>query len=224
MNAKFRLLMVLSLSVLASACGKDDGAGVSPAPAPEASLSPQSAPGPASDSDPEKVPVITAFDINNIPVTNKELGEYPFFSPPKGYRYVTDSLGTLDENISIRDPDRTLYSMGTDRIHLVEGRTFKAVLQNEKQKSTSERDFSLIQRHYEDAITAAGGVKVFDEKMRTGKSYGPQAPNNVPKAKPSTSRNVGLVYVIHKQDMEAWFAIDCGGEKCSFTATRKRKM
>ena len=232
MNAKLRLLMVLSLAALASACGKDDGAGTSPAPAPEASLSPQSAPEPvsestpesASESDLEKVPVITAFDINNIPVANKELGEYPFFFPPKGYRYVTDAQSTLDENASIRDPDRTLYSMGSDRIHLVEGKTFRARLYNEKQNKTPERDFPLIQRHYENAITAAGGVKVFDENKALGKTYGLQAPNKEQQAKPRTSRRVGLVYVIRMQDMEAWFEISCGGEKCSFTATEKKKI
>jgi len=222
MNAKLRLLTVLSLVALASACGKDSDTDTSAAPAPEVSPSPQAAS--ESESASEAVPAIITFDINAIPVTDKELGEFPFFMPPEGYRYVSDTLSTLDEKISIRESARTIYPIGSDRIHTVEGKTLKAVLYNEKLKDTPERDFLLIQRHYEGTITAAGGVKVFDRKVNLDETYGTLASEEY-SSKPDSIRSARRVYVIHKQNAEAWFEIDCGGGSgCLYTVTQKGKM
>ena len=200
MNVKLRLLTVLSLVVLASACGKDNDTPTTPAS--EASQSSQASP--ETENDSKAVPAIIAFDINNIPVTNKDIGEFPFIAPPKGYRYVTGTSSTVDE--SIRESVPTLYPIGSDRIHLVEGKTLKVTLYNEKQESASERDFSLIQRHYKKTITAAGGIKVFDEKAQSDSD---------------ASQSRRQVYIIHTRDAEVWFDIDCSGASCVFTVTRK---
>ncbi|MDR2881257.1 MAG: hypothetical protein LBV29_05095 [Azoarcus sp.] len=223
MSAKFRLLMALSLAMLASACGKDDNAVTSTAPSPETSLSPQAAPGSesASESVPEMLPPITMFDINDIPVTNADIGEFPHFMPPKGYRYTTDLLDTLDESKSIRESARTLYAIGVDRIHLVEGRTLKVTLYNEKAKDAYKPDLALVQRHYEDAITAAGGVRVFNERPEAEETRGALAPKR-DSSRPESTLSRRQVYVIHKQDGEVWFDVDCNGGRCVLIVTEKK--
>jgi len=226
MNARLRLLTILSLTVLASACGKDDdkktASPVAAIPAPEVGFSPQTVP--ESESASEAIPAIIAFDINAVPVTDKDIGEFPFFMPPNGYRYVSDTLSVLDENISIKESSRSLYPIGSDRIYMVEGKTLKALLYNEKLKGISERDFLLIQRHYEDAITAAGGIKVFDEKVKIDETYGTLGPEEH-RLIPGSTRSVRQTYVIRTQNTEAWFEINCGGgASCLFNVTQKGKM
>ncbi len=216
MNARLRFLMVLSLTALASACGRDGDTGA----APKGSLSPP----PESGTDSRAVQIISEFDIDNIPVTDKDIGAFPFFMPPEGYRYVTLTLNTLDENISLQERARTIYPLGRDRIRMVEGRTLKVSLYNEKLKGVSEHDFLLVQRHYEDAITAAGGVQVFGEEVEIGEAHGTLGPEENQRL-PYSTRIPVRVYVIHKPDAEIWLEINCGGGAgCLFTVTRKGKM
>ncbi|MCL2876630.1 MAG: hypothetical protein FWF12_10180 [Betaproteobacteria bacterium] len=216
MNAKLRFLTILSLVMLASACGKDDNAQTASPAAPEASLSPQTVPEPNSAPDPEpdsrKVPAITPFDINTIPITNKDIGEFPFFMPPKGYRYVTDTLTTLDESISLRNPSLHYYPTGNDRLYTVKGKILKVSLYNEKLKSVNDPDFTLIHRHYGKAITAMGGVKVYDGEVKL---------EGISKA--TTRHNLQRAYIIRKTDMEAWFEIDCSVSGCVFIVTQKEE-
>jgi len=222
MNTRLRLLTVLIPTVLASACGKDDDKIAAPAPAPETSLSSQPTPAPGADS--RVVQVIAAFDINNIPVTDKDIGEFPFFMPPEGYRYVTLTKSTLDETISLQESAHTIYPLGSDRIRRVEGKTLRVSLYNEKLKGVSEHDFLLVQRHYEGAITAAGGVQVFGEEVEIGEAHGTLAPEENQQL-PYSIRSPRRVYVIHKPDAEVWLEINCGGGAgCLFTVTRKGKI
>jgi hypothetical protein len=226
MNTRLRLLTVLSLAVLASACGKDDDKTTATPAAPEVSLSPQAAPETETETetDSKVASVITPFDINDFPVTNKDIGEFPFFMPPKGYRYVTRTKSILDEDISLQESARAIYPLGIDRIRMVEGKTFKASLYNEKQKGVSERDFLLILRHYEDAITEAGGVQVFGEKVEIGKTHGTLAPEER-QSLPYSTRSPRRVFVIHTPDAEVWLEIYCGGGAgCLFNVTQKGKM
>ena len=218
MNAKLCFLMLLS--VLASACGRNDDTGAPAASG--ASLSSQATPEPGADS--RTISVIAEFNINNIPVTDKDIGEFPFFMPPEGYRYVTITKNTLDESISLQEPARTIYPLGRDRIRMVEGKTLRVSLYSELMKGVSERDFLLIQRHYEDAITAAGGVQVFGEEVDIGEAHGTLAPEEN-QLLPHSIRSPMRVYVIHKPDAEIWFEINCGGGAgCLFTVTRKGKI
>jgi len=210
--------------MLASACDKnaDKKAAIPAAPASEVSLSSQWPPEPEIDLRAESA--INAFDINNIPLTDKDIGEFPFFMPPQGYKYVTLTLSTLDENISLKESDRTLYPIGRDRLYMAEGKTLKAALYNEKLKKTPERDFLLIHRHYEDAITAAGGIMVYSEKVKMDETYGTLAPEEY-QLMPESIRHPRRVYVIHTQNAELWFEIDCGGGAgCLFNITQKSKI
>ena len=204
MNAKLRFLTILSMVMLASACGKDD----TPTAAPEASLPPQA----LLEPDSQKVPPIIAFDINTVPVTNKDIGEFPFILPPKGYRYVTDTLTTVDESISLRDPFLHYYAVGSDRLYTVKGKVLKVWLYNEKLKNTSEPDSLFVHRHYEETITAVGGAKVYDGEVKVDGI-----------SKTTTKNNLQKTYIIRKTDTEIWFEIDCFISGCVFTVTEKEK-
>jgi len=213
MHTKLRLLAILSLALLASACGNDDKAGASAEPnlaEPETTLSQEGFPEPESGSQHRKVPPIIPFDVSSIPVTNKDIGEFPFFMPPKGYRYITDTLTTLDESISIQEPSHHHYPVGNDRLYTVNGKVLRAWLYNEKLNKTSEPDLLLIHRYYEKAITAAGGVKVFDAEIK-----------NVGIPKATTRNNLQRSYVIRKTDIEAWFEIGCSISGCVLVITQR---
>jgi hypothetical protein len=220
-NARLRLLTVLSLTVLASACGRDDDKLMgTPAVIPASEVS--AAPEPGADS--RSIPVIEEFDINSVQVSEKDIGEFPFFMPPDGYKYVTLTMNALDESISTMESARAIYPLGIDRIHMVEGKTFKVSIYNEELKSVSERDFLLVQKHYEDAITAAGGVQVFGEEVEIGETHGTLAPEEN-ELLPYSTRSPRRIYVIHKPDAEIWFEINCGGGAgCLYFVTRKGKM
>jgi hypothetical protein len=227
MNTGLRFLAVLSVAVLASACGKDDKAD-SPAvpdpvkvdnPAPVSRPAPKAAQGVMSEI--WDVPPMISFDINDIPVTDKNLGEFPFFAPPKGYRYVTPSRTALDEGISLKEPSHHLYAFGVDRVLKIDGKVLRVALHNDKLKSPSQKDFLQIRRYYKDIILAAGGVAVFDGSNE--ETYGLPSPEEY--RKPAFPRSKRQIYVIHAKDMEAWFDIDCNSfAYCLFTVTQKGKM
>ena len=243
MNAKLRLLTVLSLAALASACGKNDDnkaeTTAAPAPAPETSLAQQAAPAPEpvppqAAPAPEPVPpqpapepaaeAAPAFDINSIPVTDKDIGEFPFFTPPEGHRYVSGHGNKLNENTSLKNFTRYYYPVSSESLYPVEGKTLKVTIYNEERKSTSNPDVLVIRRNYENAITAAGGVKVFDGKPNYSKTYGALSSEDRSLYGPNDTTDGRQIYVIRKQDAEVWFDITCSAASCYFAVTQKGEM
>jgi hypothetical protein len=228
MNAKLRFMAALSLVVLASACGKNDNkkTAAASAPVPEVNhtqqVTPesQSAPMPdASKATTEPAP-IAAFDINTIPISNKEIGEFPFFTPPEGYEYVTQGASRLNERDSIKNFSRYYYPLGKENLYPVEGKTFYNVRINSKEGGD---EILLIQRNYENAITAAGGVKVFDGKVDPSKTYNILSSDDRYRYGVRNESGERQVYVIRKQDMEVWFEITCDSS-CFFAVTQKGEM
>lgn len=98
----------------------------------------------------------SSFDINNIPVSGKELGNLPFFSLPEG-------LVLQNRKAVERKFDRLFFPI--DGIMTpIEGRVWKSRLTPESKKYS---DWSLpyFEKSYDEAITAVGGVKIFDGKV-----------------------------------------------------------
>lgn len=97
----------------------------------------------------------SSFDINSIPVSTAELGDIPFFSFPKGYA-------------SQNSPSKKSYDMlffPIDGIMTpMEGKIWKT---NIVTADDNDEDWSLVffKKSYDDAITSAGGVKIFDGKV-----------------------------------------------------------
>jgi OmpA-OmpF porin, OOP family len=91
----------------------------------------------------------TAFDLNSIPVSSAEIGEFPFFQAPEGYRYSPSEKRPFDRE----------YFAINGTLTPVEGVSFKAVIDAVSEESGA---FSSLQvsAGYKQAILAAGGVKL----------------------------------------------------------------
>ena len=95
------------------------------------------------------------FDINTIPVSDKELGAFPFFSLPEGL---------AEQNKPVQRKFDRLFFPLKGIMTPVEGKLWKS---NIVVKSGSSDEWSLpyFEKSYDEAIKAAGGVKVFDGEI-----------------------------------------------------------
>lgn len=93
------------------------------------------------------------FDVNNIPVSSINIGDFPFFTAPKDAKYIN--------NVKPKDFDFIVFATPDD-IFEVEGKTFRAWIHPESGKDISGR---YLFKSYEDAILKAGGVKVFEGNL-----------------------------------------------------------
>jgi len=98
----------------------------------------------------------TVFDINTIPISTADIGDFPFFTAPDGANYIN--------NVKPKDFDFIVF-VTPDNIYEVEGKTFRAYIHRDK-KSDKEISGRYLFRSYEDAILAAGGVKVFEGRLK----------------------------------------------------------
>ncbi|MCL2876629.1 MAG: OmpA family protein [Betaproteobacteria bacterium] len=242
MHTKLRLLTILCLAVLASACGKDDtnnaGTAVEPTPAsapapvpmptPALQAAPESTPAPQQvtpEPAAEPVPTAAAFDVNAFPISDKDIGEFPFFTPPEGHKYVTFARKEILESKSLKKFARYYYPIDKETLYPVEGKTLKAVFYDVERKAADTIDTLLIQHNYENAITAAGGTKIFDGNVVENKTYRKLSSQDRELYGPQFSHGVRQVYLIRKQDMEIWFEINCtNSSRCSYVVTQKGEM
>lgn len=96
------------------------------------------------------------FDINSIPVSNADIGDFPFFTAPAGSNYIN--------NVKPKEFDFIVF-VTPDDIFEVEGKTFRAYIHRDR-KSETEISGRYLFHSYEDAILAAGGVKVFEGRLK----------------------------------------------------------
>lgn len=95
------------------------------------------------------------FDINTIPVSDKNLDKFPYLSPPDYYTYNYDKEIKPE---SIRDVDKEYFAVN-GKLLLQEGKTFKAHI--ERDRNDGQKFNSLVVfKHYDEAIKALGGVQV----------------------------------------------------------------
>ncbi len=97
----------------------------------------------------------TQFDINAVPVSNAELGDFPFFSFPKGLDFQNKPVQ--------RSYDRLFFPLN-GVMTPIEGKVWKTYVVNEK-NNTEEWSLPYFLKSYDEAITKAGGVKIFDGKV-----------------------------------------------------------
>ena len=96
-----------------------------------------------------------AFDINSIPVSDKDLGEFPFFSLPKGVK---------EQNKAVKRSFDLLFFPINGIMNPIEGKVWKS---NIVKAGASEEDWSLpyFLKSFDEAIISVGGVKIFDGKV-----------------------------------------------------------
>ncbi|MCJ7932511.1 MAG: OmpA family protein [Chryseobacterium sp.] len=97
----------------------------------------------------------TQFDINSVPVSTAEVGDFPFFSFPKGLEF---------QNKPVQRSYDMLFVPLNGVMTPIEGKVWKTYVVNEK---SNKEDWSLTYflKSYDDAITKLGGVKIFEGKV-----------------------------------------------------------
>ena len=157
------------------------------------------------------------FDITAIPVSEAELGEFPFVNPPKNYcfGYCSSWNGKADEK-NIKDEDKEYFAVNGKLIP-VEGKTYKTAI--EKDRSTDNKRFSrlTVLNSFKKDIEAMGGVQVNDvtiaaaEIKRVGdeelitRGYGKSINQNM--------LDDVKTYVIRKKDKEVWIQFNLMDEE-----------
>ena len=125
---------------------------VSPTETPPAQAA---APAPSPTAAATNAAPAASFDINTVPVTNAELGGFPYFSPLKGYSVNTSNSEDYDfERTYVHDGKNLIPVEGKVSQHLID-------LDN-GQKKASEL---MIQRNYEDLLKQLGATKVHSGKV-----------------------------------------------------------
>jgi len=94
-----------------------------------------------------------AFDYNAVPISDKPLGTFPYFSLPEGYQNF--------ENNKISDYDRFYVWVG-DHFEQPEGKIFFSRVTAKAGKSYSDLELA---RSLDELITGIGGVKAFEGKV-----------------------------------------------------------
>lgn len=234
MKVKPRFLMVLSLAILLSACGKDNDTATPAEPASEPTstsvAAPEAIPAPHQAAA-EPAPATATFDVNSVPMSDKKLGEFPFFTTPEGYKYTSNcqnnsSAGELNLNQVLKQYSRYYFPVGPEALYPVEGKVFRVSLFNEERKTCLDADVLLIRKNYEAALLTAGATKVYDGDVSHRKAHEVLGTNSEDKSlyspqEPNAKRF--QVYLIRKQDVEIWFEIACSS-RCHFVVTQKGEM
>jgi len=99
---------------------------------------------------------VNDIDKDTIPISKADLGSIPFFSLPKGIQYESKPLQ--------RDYDEIYFPIGENgKLEKISGRSFKS---NMMSSENSEWSRPYFIKSYDEAIKAAGGVKVFEGKFK----------------------------------------------------------
>ena len=97
------------------------------------------------------------FDINTIPVSDKDLGTFPYLSAPDTYKYNMGDEGISKKNIS--DFDKEYFAVNGKLIPQ-EGKTVKVTIEKDKSKDDGPFNSLIVDKSYDKAILALGGVKL----------------------------------------------------------------
>ncbi|WP_257657814.1 OmpA family protein [Parapedobacter lycopersici] len=106
-------------------------------------------------SESENSSAATTFDINNIPVSDHDLGMFPFFSFPEG---MTNQNKPVERKF-----DRLFFPIDGVMTPL-EGRVWKTNVTMNR-NAAEEWSQPYFEKSYDEAIKAVGGVKIFDGEI-----------------------------------------------------------
>jgi OOP family OmpA-OmpF porin len=97
----------------------------------------------------------TIFNVSAVPITEKELGEFPYLKLPETYTFNHEEKVSQS---SIKDVDKEYFAV-YGKLLPEEGKTFKATL--EKNRADGKRFNSLeLQRSIDKSISNLGGIKL----------------------------------------------------------------
>lgn len=140
------------------------------------------------------------FDISTLPISTEDIGDFPFFTAPKGATYIN--------NVKPKDFDFMVF-VTPDDIYKVEGKTFRAYVHPENNAEV-EISSNYLNKSFEEAILKAGGVKVFegellDERKEKYKELCTYAGSN---GSLKIGGNTIATYIIRREDGNVYIAFD----------------
>lgn len=97
----------------------------------------------------------TEFDINSLPISNHDLGDFPFFSFPEGLKAT---------NKPIERKYDELYFPINGMMTPLQGRVWKTYVSSTDDNG-NEWSLPYFFKSYDEAIKAVGGVKIFDGEI-----------------------------------------------------------
>lgn len=140
---------MLTLALLASACGPKDADQAGQAAVNSASP----APAPTTPAAATLVAVAAGFSIDTLPVSNAPLGKFPFFGLPTGY--------TAQNKPESADFGHFLFWTGK-QFENVEGQTYMVTIVGQEGKKFSSYE---LKRNMEALFRQAGAIKVADARI-----------------------------------------------------------
>ena len=157
-----------------------------------------------------------AFDISTIPVSDKQIGTFPYFKLPPGYEFTDPNKyhGTGE----IKDYDKE-YFYNHGKYTPAEGKTYKAVIRVVDNKKFSKLE---LQKSFDDLINQLGGVKINnsepiqkEEKDRLEKTD-PQAYTNGYLHSCINWEDVNT-YIIRTPEKVLWVQYNLGSDDANIT-------
>lgn len=146
---------------------------------------------------------VPTFNINDVAISTADIGDFPFFTAPEGAEYIN--------RVKPMDFDFMVFVTPND-IYEVEGKTFRAFVHPDR-KSGKEISARYLIRSYEDAIAAAGGVKVFEGILPKGErrdKYAELCTYAGSNGSIDIWNNPIATYVIRRDDGNIYIALDKG--------------
>lgn len=117
---------------------------------------------PQENSVADKVDTLTVanFDSNKIPLSDKNLGEFPYLNPPENYCYGSCSnyTGKINER-EVKAFDKEYFAVN-GKLSPIEGKSFKTIIEKNKSKESSPYNTLIVEKSLENAILDLGGVQV----------------------------------------------------------------
>ncbi|EPG36874.1 OmpA family protein [Acinetobacter colistiniresistens] len=154
------------------------------------------------------------FSLNQIPISNIELGDFPFIQLPKGYYFAHQAT----ENFAQME-----FWVG-DRLEKVEGQLFNGRIDAEE--NNKQASFLELQRNLEAVITRLGGKKITDSKIpaelatQLSEKYGVSYVEGLG----DIYNNPTQSYVIHQNHRDIWFQITQSGNSAGLLVLETRPI
>lgn len=101
--------------------------------------------------------ISSGFDIEKIPVSNKEIGDFPYLSAPEGYEYKYEKNKNYEDKYFFYN-DSLVTKIGGNYF-------FSPIWKKDDSKNEYEKSFVL--KSYEDALEKLGAVKIYEGYLPT---------------------------------------------------------
>jgi hypothetical protein len=200
-----KLIIIISAVLLTTAC-KD-----SKEEKPEATTEAAQSETPKTTETPDEA---KSFDINSVPVSDKDMGAFPYFGVPEGLTYQVEH----DKKFH-----RTYFGIN-GKLVPIEGRTFAARVFS---KSNSSKDFEPLafEKNYDNLITSVGGVLVSKGKVEKGEKDRVGSDEYFKYGSISDISNEPVqTYLIRRPDAEIWVQLSFNSSAGEITVVQKGEM